>query len=48
MLADSYGGIEQGIKKRLYGLDYTISKHGLLPDERLARWVSESAGAVAK
>jgi sirohydrochlorin ferrochelatase len=39
----SYGGIEDGIKKRLEGLEYTMSKHGLLPDDRLARWVLSSA-----
>lgn len=39
----SYGGIEEGIKKRLEGLDYTICKQALLPDERLARWVLLSA-----
>jgi sirohydrochlorin ferrochelatase len=35
----SYGGIEAGIKKRLEGLDYAMSNQGLLPDDRLARWV---------
>lgn len=35
----SYGGIEDGIKKRLEGLSYSMSKQALLPDERLARWV---------
>jgi len=44
----SYGGIEQGIRKRLDGLDYTISKHGLLPDERLAGWVVGSVDQAAK
>jgi sirohydrochlorin ferrochelatase len=39
----SYGGIEGGIRKRLEGLDYTLSKFGLLPDERIVRWVRESA-----
>lgn len=38
----SYGGIEQGIKKRLEGLDYTIADRALLPDERLAVWVKNS------
>jgi sirohydrochlorin ferrochelatase len=38
----SYGGIEQGIKKRLEGLDYTITDRALLPDERLALWVKNS------
>jgi sirohydrochlorin ferrochelatase len=35
----SYGGIEEGIKKRLEGLNYTMPQHALLPDERLASWV---------
>jgi sirohydrochlorin ferrochelatase len=35
----AYGGIEEGIKKRLDGLAYTMSDQALLPDERLARWV---------
>lgn len=35
----SYGGIEEGIKKRLEGLNYAMSNQALLPDERLARWV---------
>jgi len=41
----SYGGIEAGIRKRLEGLPYTISPQALLPDDRLARWVLESAAA---
>lgn len=40
----SYGGIEPGIRKRLDGLTYTMADHGLLPDERLARWVLLMAG----
>lgn len=35
----SYGGIEEGIKKRLEGFSYEMSAQGLLPDDRLARWV---------
>lgn len=35
----SYGGIEQGIKKRLDGLEYVMPAQGLMPDERLAEWV---------
>ncbi|HKR10618.1 MAG TPA: CbiX/SirB N-terminal domain-containing protein [Pyrinomonadaceae bacterium] len=35
----SYGGIEEGVRKRLEGLNYEMSAQGLLPDERLARWV---------
>jgi hypothetical protein len=39
----SYGGIEEGIKKRLNGLEYTMAKQALLPDERLIQWVISSA-----
>jgi sirohydrochlorin ferrochelatase len=39
----SYGGIEKGIRKRLEGLQYTMSPQGLLPDERLAQWILQSA-----
>lgn len=39
----SYGGIEKGIRKRLEGLPYTMSPQGLLPDDRLAQWVLQSA-----
>jgi sirohydrochlorin ferrochelatase len=39
----SYGGIEEGIKKRLEGLSYVISDQALLPDERLASWVLNAA-----
>jgi sirohydrochlorin ferrochelatase len=39
----SYGGIEQGIRKRLEGLTYTMSDQGLMPDDRLRDWVLESA-----
>jgi sirohydrochlorin ferrochelatase len=44
----SYGGIEEGIRKRLEGLDYTISQHGLLPDERLVQWVKNSVVRTAQ
>jgi sirohydrochlorin ferrochelatase len=39
----SYGGIETGIRKRLDGLAYTMSLQALLPDDRLADWVVDSA-----
>lgn len=42
----SYGGIEQGIRKRLEGLDYSISERGLLPDERLGVWIKTSANST--
>lgn len=40
----SYGGIEQGIRKRLEGLDYTMSDKALLPDERIPKWILLQAG----
>ncbi|MGH9946097.1 MAG: sirohydrochlorin chelatase [Pyrinomonadaceae bacterium] len=44
----SYGGIEEGVKKRLEGLTYTMTGQALLPDERLSRWVLESVEKAAK
>ena len=44
----SYGGIEKGVINRLEGLEYTMPNQGLLPDERLAEWILESAKASAK
>lgn len=41
----SYGGIEEGVKKRLDGLTYVMTNQGLLPDERLAQWVLLMAGS---
>jgi len=38
----SYGGIEEGIKRRLEGLDYTMSNQALLPDPRIIEWVQLS------
>jgi len=35
----SYGGIEEGIRERLEGLDYRMADQALLPDERIAQWV---------
>lgn len=35
----SYGGIEQGIRKRLDGLSYTMAQRALIPDPRVAEWV---------
>ena len=42
----SFGGIEQGVRKRLDGLAYTMPAQGLLPDPRIAQWIRESAGAA--
>jgi sirohydrochlorin ferrochelatase len=38
----SFGGIEQGIRKRLEGLDYTMTAQGLMPDDRIVDWVLAS------
>lgn len=38
----SFGGIEQGIRKRLEGLDYTMTTQALMPDERIISWVLAS------
>jgi len=38
----SFGGIEQGIRKRLDGLTYTMTSQALMPDERIAEWVLAS------
>jgi sirohydrochlorin ferrochelatase len=35
----SYGGIENGIRTRLDGLDHVMSPSGLLPDPRIAQWI---------
>src|SRR5687767_11217241 len=39
----SFGGIEQGIRKRLEGLDYTMTSQALMPDDRVVEWVLASA-----
>lgn len=41
----SYGGIENGLRQRLDGVEHTMSPQGLLPDPRIAEWVLESARA---
>ena len=38
----SFGGIEQGIRKRLDGLQYAMADQGLIPDPRVAAWVQAS------
>jgi sirohydrochlorin ferrochelatase len=40
----SFGGIEAGIRKRLTGLDYVMADQGLMPDDRMVRWVLMMAG----
>jgi sirohydrochlorin ferrochelatase len=39
----SYGGIENGLRQRLDGVEHTLAPQGLLPDPRIAQWVLESA-----
>lgn len=39
----SFGGIEQGVRKRLEGLEYTMTTQGLMPDDRIVEWVIASA-----
>ena len=39
----SYGGIENGIRKRLDGLDHVMSPAGILPDQRIVTWILASA-----
>jgi sirohydrochlorin ferrochelatase len=43
----SYGGIEDGIRKRLSGLTYHMSTQGLLPDTRVVTWVVDAAHSNA-
>lgn len=38
----SFGGIEQGLRQRLEGLDYTMTAQALMPDERIVQWVLAS------
>lgn len=40
----SYGGIEDGIRTRLEGLDYAMATAALAPDPRLVEWVRAMAG----
>ncbi len=39
----SYGGVEDGLRKRLNGLAYSIPSQALLPDTRIVDWVVETA-----
>jgi len=39
----SFGGIEQGVRKRLEGLEYTMSEQALMPHDRILQWVLASA-----
>jgi sirohydrochlorin ferrochelatase len=50
----SYGGIENGLRERLDGVEHILSSKPLLPDPRIAQWVlssassSESAASASK
>lgn len=44
-LVISYGGIEEGIRTRLEGLDVAIAEQGLMPDDRLVEWVRAIAAS---
>ena len=35
----SFGGIEQGIRKSLDGLDYVMATQAIMPDDRLVDWI---------
>ena len=37
----SFGGIEPGLRKRLEGLEYTMTAQGLIPDDRVVEWVRQ-------
>jgi sirohydrochlorin ferrochelatase len=39
----SFGGIEQSLRTRLDGLDYTMTAQALMPDDRIVQWVVASA-----
>lgn len=39
----SFGGIEQGLRTRLDGLSYVMADRGLMPDQRIERWVRAMA-----
>jgi sirohydrochlorin ferrochelatase len=41
----SFGGIEQGVRKRLEGLEYAMPDQALIPDPRIAEWVLAQASA---
>jgi sirohydrochlorin cobaltochelatase len=44
----AFGGIEQGIVKRLEGLTYRMAGTALIPDDRLANWVLEMAAPTSR
>jgi hypothetical protein len=42
----SYGGIENGLRERLDGIEHTIAPQALLPDPRITEWVLMSAREI--
>jgi sirohydrochlorin ferrochelatase len=42
----AYGGIDDGLRKRLDGLDHTMSPQALLPDSRIVMWVLDSVNGT--
>lgn len=44
----SYGGIENRLRDRLKGLDFTMPNQGLLPDTRIVDWVLATVRATAQ
>ena len=38
----SFGGIEAGIRKRLDGLEFTMTPQAIIPDDRLVDWIRDS------
>lgn len=44
----SYGGIEDGLRKRLDGLTYRMPSQALLPDKRMVDWVIEVAKSTSQ
>jgi sirohydrochlorin ferrochelatase len=39
----SFGGIEEGVRKRLAGLEFTMTTQALMPDDRIVEWVKANA-----
>lgn len=44
----SFGGIEEGVRKRLEGLVYKMSPQALLPDLRISKWVIDSVRKTSR
>ncbi len=44
----SFGGIEPGLRKRLEGLDYTMTAQAIVPDDRVIEWIRLQAAAGSR